>query len=318
MKRAVVFLTCAAVLGIACKSGHETPSATTTAPSNAAATASSSAAAASPPAKAAPSDPLPRPLFWSVARDGKTTYLLGTMHVGIDAETRLPQLVWARFHAATTFAMEADLDDAAAAAMIRPTDGSLHDALGDDYWKKLVDAMGPAMARAVDHMPPMVPASTLAMRGLPATEPMDQTLAARAAAEHKHLVYLEPATRQIALLGKWMDIKALKLILDELPEGEQHAHAMIAAYADGDERTLLALSDAERDDALHHGYTAAEYDQEMSDMLYDRNTSWIAEIEQLHATGGGFVAVGALHLLGPHSVLEQLARKGYSVTRLTP
>jgi uncharacterized protein YbaP (TraB family) len=93
---------------------------------------------------------------------------------------------------------------------------------------------------------------------------------------------------------------------------------MLAAYVAGDERTMLALGDDERSDALRHGYTAAEYDREMDDLLYGRNASWIAPIEQLHAAGGGFVAVGALHLLGPRSVLDLLAHRGYRVTRIAP
>ena len=34
-------------------------------------------------------DPLPHPLFWKLEKDGKTTYLLGTMHIGIDPTSRL-------------------------------------------------------------------------------------------------------------------------------------------------------------------------------------------------------------------------------------
>jgi uncharacterized protein YbaP (TraB family) len=108
------------------------------------------------------------------------------------------------------------------------------------------------------------------------------------------------------------------MILDELPESEQHARAMLAAYIEGDEPAIVALSDGEKADALHHGYTAAEYAQEMNDLLYDRNASWIPAIEKLHAGGGGFVAVGALHLIGPRSVLDLLAHKGYRVTRIAP
>jgi uncharacterized protein YbaP (TraB family) len=156
------------------------------------------------------------------------------------------------------------------------------------------------------------------MRGLPETPAMDKVLSARAAGEHKQLVFLEPATRQLAILGKWMDIKALKMLLDELPGTEQHARAMLDAYVAGDEQKIVAISDSEKADALHHGYTAAEYDQEMNEMLYQRNASWIDALEQLHTGGGGFVAVGAMHLVGPRSVLALLAGKGYRVTRVAP
>jgi uncharacterized protein YbaP (TraB family) len=44
----------------------------------------------------------------------------------------------------------------------------------------------------------------------------------------------------------------------------------------------------------------------------------VPELEQLHAAGGAFVAVGAMHLIGKRSVLDMLRQRGYQVTRLTP
>lgn len=321
MKRVVVFVTwitaLGAALGGAAGTGCKKATDTTTAATTASRPASPGGTAATPSnTNRTKTDPLSHPLLWSVEKDGKTTYFLGTMHIGIDAETRLPATVWAKLDAATTFAMEADLDDPAVAALLKPTASSLRAALGDEYWKKLEDAMGPGVAGALDHMPPMVPAAALSMRSLPQTMPMDKALASRATSEHKQVVFLEPASRQLAILGKWMDVKALKMMLDELPSEDQHARATIDAYASGDEAQLVALSDSEKADALHHGYTAAEYDQEMNEMLYNRNSSWIDALEQLHAAGGGFVAVGVLHLIGPRSVLELLARKGYQVKRI--
>ena len=262
--------------------------------------------------------PLPHPLLWSVEKDGHTTYFFGTMHAGIDATTRLPAIVWSKLDAAPAFAMETDLDDTAASTALAPTTHSLREALGDAYWSKLEGALGRDAARSLEYLPPLVPAASLSLRGLPPTPAMDKVLSARAAGEHKPIVFLEPASRQLATLGKWFDIKALKMLLDELPTGEQHARDLLAAYVAGDERTILALSDAEKAEALRHGYTATEYDHEMADLLYDRSASWIAPLERLHAGGGGFVAVGALHLVGPRSVLDLLAHKGYRVTRLAP
>jgi uncharacterized protein len=317
MKRVVVLVTFAAALGTSGCRQHRDPAsapAEISAPSGAGTT---SGAATSPQA-ANSNAPLAHPLLWSATKDGKVTYFLGTMHIGIDAEARLPALVWSKLAAAKVFAMEADLDDPQAAAAIQPVAGSLRQALGDEYWKKLEAAMGASVASAVEHLPPLVPAAALSMRGLPPTPAMDKVLSARAVSAHKPIIFLEPAARQLAILGKWMDVKALKMMLDELPVGEQRVQAMLAAYAEGDERKLLAISDGEKADALQHGYTAGEYEQEMNDMLYNRNASWIAAIDQLHADGGGFVAVGALHLLGPRSVLDLLAHKGYRVTRLAP
>ena len=259
MKRAVVFVTLVAALGTACKNGPKAPAGATTAAAvtEGSASVTGTSKAAPPPANTVPADPLRHPLFWSVEKAGKTTYFLGTMHVGIDAEARLPVIVWDKLHAAKTFAMEADLDDPAVASLLQPTERSLHQDLGDAYWKKLEDAMGPSVAAALDHLPPLVPATALALRGMPPTSPMDKVLSTHATDEHKQLVFLEPVRRQLAILGKWMDLKALKMMLDELPESERHAKAMLDAYIAGDEPTMVALSDREKTDALLHGYTAA-------------------------------------------------------------
>jgi uncharacterized protein YbaP (TraB family) len=319
MKRVVVLVTLVAALGSTSCQKRRDPA---TAPSAASETTAPSAASAlggqatvAPAHRAAP---LARPLLWSVEKAGAATYFFGTMHVGIDAEARLPPLVWGKLATARAFAMEADLDDAAGAASIQPTATSLRQGLGEAYWAKLETAMGASVARAIEHMPPLVPAAALSMRGLPSTPAMDKVLAERAVRAHKPIIFLESAAHQLALLGKWMDLRALKMMLDELPASEQRVRTMLAAYAEGDERSLLAISDDERAQTLQHGYTAAEYDQQMNDLLYDRNAAWIPALERLHAAGGGFVAVGALHLIGPRSVLELLADKGYQVTRLTP
>jgi uncharacterized protein len=315
MKRAALIVTLVAALAPACKSAREPSAGTPTAtPPTAAPSAANGSAA---PARANDAaNRLAHPLLWSAEKAGTTTYFLGTMHAGIDAERRLPELVWNKLDAARAFAMEADLDDPEAASLLRPTTSSLRVALGDAYWKKLEDALGPGMARAVEHLPPLVPAAQLSLRGLPPTLAMDKALSARAVSEHKPIVYLEPASRQLQILGKWMDVKALKMLLDELPESERRARAMLDAYVEGNDQTIVAISDREKDSALLHGYTAAEYDQEMNEMLYDRNASWIDAIEKLHAGGGAFVAVGAMHLVGPRSVLELLAHKGYQVRRI--
>jgi hypothetical protein len=135
---------------------------------------------------------------------------------------------------------------------------------------------------------------------------------------HKQLVFLEDASKDEAILERWMDHKALVELLDDLTASVKRQVDMLAAYTAGDDVQLLALSDSERAAAIAHGYTAAEYDAEVKDLLYDRNASWIEPLEKMHAAGGGFVAVGALHLIGPGSVLERLRKDGFVVTRIEP
>ena len=286
------------------------------------------AAAADPPAdppadpwvKPAPKkDPLARPLLWSGEKDGITSYFLGTMHLGVDAEARLPELVWNHLDAARAFAMESDTNDPKlVAAMTTRASGTLRDDLGPAYWKKLEDALGAATARGLERVKPMVPASMLALKGLPATPPMDGVLLGRATNQKKPIVYLEDAGHAAKILEEYMDARALKMMLDHLDKGEAQTKEMLAAYTSGDEARIVAMADAQRADALAFGYTEAEYAASMEKILYQRNADWIAPIERLHAEGGGFIAVGAMHLVGPRSVLEMLGQRGWKIVRITP
>ena len=287
------------------------------------------ASAPAPPSSAQPDpwasapikkDPLPRPLLWSIEKDGHTSYALGTIHIGVDPEARLPDLVWQKLDHAPTFAMETDLSDPSLAKeMSSRLDGrTLHDDLGDAYWHKLEHALGAATAQQMNRMPPTIPATLLSTRGMPATEPMDGVLLARAQRAHEAIVYLEPAAKQVGLLVKWMDVRALEQMLDDLDEDQRNQKDLLAAYIAGDDAKMVALSDDERAEWKKAGRSDAEYDQMMKEMLYERNASWIPAIEQLHRDGGGFIAVGAMHLIGKGSVLDLLAQRGYKVTRLTP
>jgi uncharacterized protein YbaP (TraB family) len=262
-------------------------------------------------------DPLPRPFLWSAEKDGVTTYLFGAMHVGVDPESRLPQLVWDKLDAAATFAVETDVTDRAITRIGGRASGTLPGELGPEYWTKLELAITPQLAQALVHKSAMIPATMLALRGLPSTPPMDSLLLARAKHRGKRVVYLEPAARQAAILEQHLNAKALKLMLDDLDAIERQSRQLLEAYVAGDEARFGAITDAQRADALAHGYTAAEYDASMEDLLYRRNTSWIAPIERMHAPGGAFIAVGAMHLIGTRSVLELLVQKGYRIARVT-
>jgi uncharacterized protein YbaP (TraB family) len=269
-------------------------------------------------AKPAPKDPLPHPLLWVIEKDGKTSYALGTFHMGIDPMTRLPQVVWDKLDGAKTFAMETDISDRSLEDKLtkRPDDRTLHAELGDAYWHKLEAAITPKLAASFDHATAALPATLLSMRGLPPTPPMDGVLLAHATNRGENVLYLEPAEKQVKLLLKWMDARALEEMLDDLDNSEREQQDLLAAYVSGDEQQMLKVTDAERADWKKSGRSDAEYDQMMEEMLYQRNASWIDEIEQMHAQGSGFIAVGAAHLVGKRSVLELLAKRGYKVTRI--
>jgi uncharacterized protein YbaP (TraB family) len=263
-------------------------------------------------------DPLKRPLFWQLEKDGKTSYLLGTIHVGVDPNTRLPDIVWQKLEASPGFAMETDVSKAAGLDLTRKDGKTLKDELGAERWKKLEDAVGKRQAAAMMNMKPMMPATLLSLRGLPSTPPMDGVLHGRAENLKKKIVFLEPVETQISILEKWMDARMLGEMLDDLATHDQGIQDMLAAYIAGDGDKMVALHDSERELWKKHGRTDAEFAESMNDLLYKRNASWIEAIEKLHAEGGSFIAVGGAHTVGPKSVVDLLEQKGFKVTRITP
>jgi uncharacterized protein YbaP (TraB family) len=318
MKRGVALaVMMVSLVGTACRKSEQKAPAP---PPVATIDAAGSAAAAPDPWKqeAAKKDPLKAIFFWTAEKDGKVTYLLGTMHMGIEPETRLPQIVWDRLDAAKTFAMEADISDPKLASAVLRENGALVDDIGSEYWAKLEKAVGPQVAAQMSGLTPMGAAAMMSLKDLPKTSPMDGVLLGRAINQKKAIVYLEEGSLQAEILKKHMGVKALKMMIDTYEKGAAQSKAMLDAYAAGDPDAILKITEDQKVESLKHGFSKTEYDEQMEDILYKRNASWIAAIEKMHTEGNAFVAVGALHLIGPRSVLEMLEKKGYKIARLVP
>jgi uncharacterized protein len=257
-----------------------------------------------------------RPLLWAAQKDGQTTYLLGTMHIGFNAEKQLPRWVWDKVRASRSFAIETDISDPALMQTGWRRDGrSLRDELGDVYWKKLEKELG-GNASATLNMTPAAVTSLLEIKGLPPAMPMDLALLGEAEAADKKVVFLEEAALQVALLEKWITVDTLRVALDDRASGKTATKDLLAAYVAGDTAKLEALADG-REVLKKAGRSDAEYDAMMEELLYRRNEAWIAPIEKMHAQGDAMVAVGAMHLLGKRSVLELLQARGFQITRVT-
>jgi len=263
------------------------------------------------------SDLLPHPFLWKAEKDGKAVYLLGTIHIGVEP-ARLPPLVWDRLAAAKAFAMEIDIASVNPMDLLKPRkDGkTVEEDLGPEHWKKLQDRLGPAVAQSMNGLESSLIAELLQVQLLPPTTPMELALIEKAKAAKLQMVYLEKAELQQALLEKWFDTRMLKEMLDNFDEMKEQSTELKAAYEAGDAARVEALS-SDEEGWLESGRTQKELDQMNEDLLFGRNASWIPAIEKLAADGtDAFIAVGVAHLLGDKSVLDLLAKDGYTITRL--
>jgi len=261
--------------------------------------------------------PITRPLLWAAERDGTTSYLFGTLHMGVDAGRQLPPWVFERFEQAPALALEADVTDPVILRSLGRTDGGdLKEELGPDYWRKLQDAVGPQLADGLRRMRPLAVMAPLLATGLPATVvPMDLAFKQRADAAGKPVVYLESARRQLEIIDPYIAARDIRAALDHLDYVRDQAAKMLTAYQAGDGDTLSSMFE---DQTLWvaAGRDPAEFADSVDALLGARNRSWIEPIEKLHDDGGGFIAVGAGHLVGPDNVLGLLAARGFAITRV--
>jgi uncharacterized protein len=254
-----------------------------------------------------------RPFLWEVsAPEGDDLgYLFGTMHLGVDAEASLPDLVWERLDAATAFAMEADLTDLSITRQLLRDDGTtLREEIGEEAWEKLVSIVGTFQASGLDRMHSGAAAMAVIAKPLPTTPPMDLVLVQRAKDADLEIAYLEEASFQMDLLLRYITTDVLLQVLEDYDEVVEMSEKGLAAYMAGDEEMLLEfLLDPAGWEQAPEGAKEA--------FLDERNAAWVPQIEELIASGTPFVAVGAGHLVGENSVLDLLRERGYETRRLT-
>jgi uncharacterized protein len=88
---------------------------------------------------------------------------------------------------------------------------------------------------------------------------------------------------------------------------------MLALYRESRPAEILAISDALG--GLSDSERAAQ-DEFMRDLLQGRNSTMAERAAPLLASGGAFIAVGALHLAGKTGLIERFRADGYTVTKV--
>ena len=264
-----------------------------------------------------------RPLtLFKVTKEGvEPSWLFGTCHGGVLLADALPQDRLALVEGASIFVMEVD------PASMKPTDiqarlklkdgETLESLMGAEQWAAVVEGLklGPA-APIFNTMHPFALVGFVAGKiassvggvkheGFVA---MDLILEKMAAEKSVERTYLETIDQQMDLfLG--MEMKFWTNAVADLAKEEtrqEMRESMVKALdvcRTGDPTEFLALS------AKLEGEEKAFNER----LLKTRNISWVAPLEALFAKGGAFVAVGAGHLVGEHSVVKMLEAKGWTV-----
>lgn len=286
-----------------------------------------------PPAQAQASCPPPLPtqastaperdrgLLWRITRDGRTSHLYGTLHVGKPGWRRLGPQLSAALRTAEVLALEIDPTDPALAAAMAELQPS--GVLPEPLQKRLNEAYARACVapESLATLHPVLQATTLMVLearwlGMDPSLAMEQLLVAQVRGSGRRVVSLETVAQQKAVLVPADADDALAVLEQSLTQLEDKSSRRVLerlsqAWEKGD---LAALEDY----ASWCECTHSEEDQAYMRKLNDERNGPLADgIEAQHKQGKRvFAAVGALHMTGPQALPLLLAQRGFKVERV--
>jgi uncharacterized protein YbaP (TraB family) len=263
-----------------------------------------------------------RPAMWRLRDRDTTIYLFGTIHA-------LPQnLQWhtARFDRALAGASEivmelspGDLGAGAQSAMLRHGLATglppVLDRVAPDKRERLrhVIAQSGVPMETFDRMKSWMAGVMLAAlgfqhMGIAAEQGVERSLTQ--VAGHRPVTGLETAEQQIGYLDSLSEEsqRALLASATEDPAAQrQEFEQMLAAWRRGDVDAIAATFNTDESMTAELRRT----------LLTQRNARWADWLrDRMERPGSVFVAVGAGHLAGPDSVIEQLRQRGIRVERV--
>jgi len=269
-----------------------------------------------------------RGFLWRVSRDGRVSYLYGTIHLARLAWVFPGPTIVEAIRDSDAVALELDVLDAEVQrrlqlAMSRNREGSgpaaaLPAALADRVQRRAALECIPADTLA--KMTPELQAASLTVLsarrdGLDPAYSIDLILSGFAHGAHKTVISLETPESQMQALEMPNRDEAIALVsdaLDDLEAGRTRPmlNRLAAIWAAGDHDQLARYT--EWCECLR---TPAEQ-LAMKRLLDDRNPALADAIDALHRSGRQvFAAVGSLHMVGPRGLPALLAARGYKVER---
>jgi uncharacterized protein len=268
------------------------------------------------------------PAAWRVTDGaGGELSLLGSVHYLRAADYPLPRIVDALYDSADALVMELDLDDmdplesqsAFIGAALLPDELRLVDMLSPGVYE-LAEQRARALGielRLLERFEPWLVAITLlnagmVQRGFRPDSGVEQYLLVKAVADGKDVHGLETLATQIGVFSRLSAAEQEALLeqtLLELESPDAAIDEMVDAWREG---RLESLAD-------RLSLEFADFPELYAAIVVERNEAWIAELERLLGDGRRYlVVVGALHLVGEHSVVDLLRARGLEVERIEP
>jgi uncharacterized protein YbaP (TraB family) len=265
-----------------------------------------------------------RGILWQLRKDGRTSWLYGTMHIArLEWAVPGPRVI-AALRASDVLALELDPRDPQLMAAVRasvPKDAQRVLAGGRGERIAALRARACLPEQAFGEMRPLMQVAILSMtearrEGMFAELGVETVLTGAATSLGKPLVALETPARQLAALAPASDDEEIELVQTSLADLESgKARTYLRRMADmwerGDQQlldTFVQWCDCLRTPAERGLYTRVND---------ERNGDMADKLAQLHAQGKTFFAgVGLLHMSGAQALTTLMRARGFDVERV--
>ncbi len=268
-----------------------------------------------------------QPAFWVIKDADSTIYLLGTIHVlkpdtawrgpKLDTAMKEAQELWLELPTTDPATMQSDMLKIVQKHGLAPQLPLSKDLTPEEI--KTLDeaaALAGLSASQLNVYRPWFAAltisnATIERAGYDSSSGVDRKVEAIFGAREIAPKGLETIEEQMGVftgMARKQELAFLRETLEEYKNASVELDQMVARWASGDVDNLEKLLVEEMKDKNLDIYKV---------LIVDRNASWAGKIAEL-ITGKGtiFIAVGAMHLIGPDSVLAMLKARGIEAERV--
>ena len=270
------------------------------------------------------------PALWRVSDADNSLYLLGSFHALKPGDYPLSQTVTDAYADAELLVFEIAPEQLQspelAAQMLQdatlPANQSLQGMLPEKTWLSLLQwqKLNPDKPLAsLQRLKPWYAALIIAntqskSQGFEPELGLDQHFMSQAKSVRKPSIGLEQMQQQIALFNSMKPAAQLELLQEALQDSGKPRNSELEQL-----RVLWKAGDARELEKITVTKMKKEYPELYRSINVERNQAWLPQLQRLldeERDKDAMVVVGALHLLGPDGLVQQLQAKGYKVERL--
>jgi hypothetical protein len=266
------------------------------------------------------------PALFKVEKNGTSSYLFGTVHVGDASMKGLPEKVTKAIDQSEQVVVEVDISKLTPLQMQQRSmpfmmlkDGKTlqtelskqnYNKLKDYFAKKSIDI---AMFNGLKPWAVMVTMMQIEFQnaGFSDQTGIDKQVLAYAKKQNITIGELETLEQQLQMFDGMalLSNEMIEETFEQLADINTYFIKLVNAWKNGDMDTLTEYYNMSFDDSNY-----GEISEQV--MLVNRNNKWVEQLVPRLTNERLFIAVGALHLPEQHGLIKQLTDAGFTITRL--